>query len=175
MTELDVDGIRFTFDDSWSAVKWDDTDAYNLHIGKLQGPGHGTKAVDVIGLCDGSPYLFEVKDFRGAEIAIANLNRDLPLEIGFKARDATAGLVGTMSRGVNGLSPTGLRRSPAIARSSESSPGSPRTPPGPASRRTSEKRGSASERRASRSGSPGCPIAGRSGSRTRSARCRCLV
>jgi len=103
VTELDVDGIRFTFDDSWSAVKWDDTDAYNLHIGKLQGPGHGTKAVDVIGLCDGSPYLFEVKDFRGAVIAIANLNRDLPLEIGFKARDTTAGLVSAMSRGVNGL------------------------------------------------------------------------
>jgi hypothetical protein len=44
VTELDVDGIRFTFDDNWSAVKWDDADAYNLHIGKLQGPGHGTKA-----------------------------------------------------------------------------------------------------------------------------------
>ena len=60
MTELDVDGIRFTFDDNWSAVKWDDTDAYNLHIGKLQGQGHGTKAVDIIGLRDGLPFLFEV-------------------------------------------------------------------------------------------------------------------
>ena len=62
MTELDVDGIRFTFDDNWSAVKWDDTEAYNLHIGKLQGPGHGTKAVDIIGLRGGLPFLFEVKN-----------------------------------------------------------------------------------------------------------------
>ena len=103
MTELDVDGIRFTFDDNWSAMKWDDTDAYNLQIGKLQGPGHGTKAVDVVGLYDGLPYLFEVKDFRGPAIAIANLRRDLPLEIGFKARDTAAGLAGAVSRGVNGL------------------------------------------------------------------------
>ena len=103
MTDLDVDGIRFTFDDNWSAVKWDDTDAYNLHIGKLQGPGHGTKAVDIIGLREGLPFLFEVKDFRGPGIAIANLHRDLPLEIGFKARDTTAGLVGAVSRGVTGL------------------------------------------------------------------------
>jgi hypothetical protein len=36
-------------------------------------------------------------------IAIANLNRDLPLEIGFKARDTAAGVVGVVSRGVNGL------------------------------------------------------------------------
>lgn len=103
MTELDVDGIRFTFADSWSAVKWDETDAYNHHIEKLKGEGHGTKAVDVIGLYEGSPYLFEVKDFRDAMIAIANLNRELPLEIGFKARDTAAGLVGAVSRGVTGL------------------------------------------------------------------------
>jgi hypothetical protein len=102
VTELDVDGIRFTFDDSWSAVKWDDTDTYSLHIGRLQGSGHGTKAVDIIALCDGIPYLFEVKDFRGNAIAIANLQRDLPLEIGFKVRDTAAGLVGAVARGVTG-------------------------------------------------------------------------
>ncbi len=103
MTELDVDGIRFTFDDDWSAVKWDDTDAYNFHIAKLQGAGHRTKAVDIIGLRDGLPFLFEVKDFRGPGIAIENVHRDLPLEIGFKARDTAAGLVGAVSRGVAGL------------------------------------------------------------------------
>lgn len=102
MTELDVDGIRFTFDDDWSIVKWDDSDTYRLQIGKLQGESHGTKAVDMIGLRDGSPYLFEVKDFRDPSIAIANLQRDLPLEIGFKVRDTTAGLVGAAARRVKG-------------------------------------------------------------------------
>ena len=103
MTELDVDGIRFTFDGDWSAMKWDDTDAYNLYIARLQGAGHGTKAVDIIGLRGALPFLFEVKDFRGPGIAIENLHRDLPLEIGFKVRDTAAGLVGAVSRGVTGL------------------------------------------------------------------------
>jgi hypothetical protein len=103
VTELDIDGIRFTFDSSWLAAKWDDADDHKLHIGKLQGIGNGTKAVDIIGLREGIPYLFEVKDFRGAAIAIANRDRDLPLEIGFKARDTAAGVVGAVSRGVTGL------------------------------------------------------------------------
>lgn len=103
MTELDVDGIQFTFDDSWSAMKWDDTDEYRLQIGKLQVTGNGTKAVDVIGLQNGLPYLFEVKDFRNPAIAIANLQRNLPLEIGFKARDTAAGIVGAVSRSVHGI------------------------------------------------------------------------
>ncbi len=103
MTELDVDGIRFSFDDRWSAVTWDDTELFTRGIGTLQGPGHGSKAVDMVGLADGDPYLFEVKDFRGPAIAIANLQRDLPLELGFKVRDTTAGLVGVASRRGTGL------------------------------------------------------------------------
>lgn len=102
MTELDIDGIRFTFDDNWSTVKWDDTETYRLQIGKLQGQEHGTKAVDIIGVYAGIPYLFEVKDFRGPAIAIANLQRDLPLEIGFKVRDTAAGIVGAVSRAMPG-------------------------------------------------------------------------
>ena len=103
MTELDVDGIRFTFADGWSAMKWDDADDHRLYMGKLQTDGQGSKAVDVIGLHGGSPYLFEVKDFRGPAIAIANLYRDLPIELGFKARDTAAGVVGAVSRGGAGL------------------------------------------------------------------------
>ncbi|HEX5656339.1 MAG TPA: hypothetical protein VFX59_04050 [Polyangiales bacterium] len=103
MTELDVDGIRFTFDDRWSALKWDDSDAYKLHIGKLQEKEHGTKAVDIVGLCERTPYLFEIKDFRGRTTAIANRDRDLSLEIGFKVRDTAAGLLGAVSRRSHGL------------------------------------------------------------------------
>lgn len=103
MTELDVDGIRFTFGDTWSAIKWDETDAYTLGIGKLQGHEHGTKAVDIVGVSAGIPYLFEVKDFRGPAIAIANRDRQLALELGLKVRDTAAGLVGAVSRGLGGL------------------------------------------------------------------------
>jgi hypothetical protein len=103
VTDLDVDGIRFTFDASWTAIKWDETDAHKLYIGKLQAEGNGTKAVDILGLRNGCPYMFEVKDFRGPAIAIKNLHRDLPLELGFKARDTAAGVVGAVSRGERGL------------------------------------------------------------------------
>lgn len=103
MTELDVDGIRFTFDDRWSAIKWDDSDSYRRHIGKLQEHQHGTRAVDIVGLYERTPYLFEVKDFRGRTAAIANRDRDLSLEIGFKVRDTAAGLLGVVSRRAGGL------------------------------------------------------------------------
>jgi hypothetical protein len=49
---------------------------------------------------DETPYLFEVKDFRG--LAIENKQRqlhELPLEVGLKARDTIAGLLGWVALG----------------------------------------------------------------------------
>lgn len=99
---LDVDGIRFTFDDSWSVAKWDESRGFQEGLyklnGSLDGRDEGSKAMDVIGLRGDVPYLFEVKDFRG--FAIENKHRqlsELPLEIGLKARDTIAGLVGLIS------------------------------------------------------------------------------
>lgn len=107
---LDVDGIRFTFDDSWSVAKWDDSAWFKNGLYKLNGSlgdrAEGTKAIDIVGLHRDVPYLFEVKDFRG----FARENKDrqvsqLPLEIGLKARDTIAGLLGLLSsnKGRGGL------------------------------------------------------------------------
>lgn len=110
MTELKIDGIQLTFDDSWLVTKWDDSPWYRAGIerlkGELNGNAEGNKAVDVVGIRDEIPYLFEVKDFRG--FAIENTARQvqaLPLEIGLKARDTIAGLVGFVSRDREGVLP----------------------------------------------------------------------
>ncbi|MBX3162356.1 MAG: hypothetical protein KF773_40705 [Deltaproteobacteria bacterium] len=103
-TTVPVDGIQFDFDDSWVVTKWDDLRAYRDGLAKLQGvlDGHHerTRALDLVGVREGTPYLFEVKDFRGFEIE--NKSRqleELPLEIALKVRDTIAGLVGTRSLG----------------------------------------------------------------------------
>ena len=54
--------------------------------------------MDLVGVRDDVPYLFEVKDFRG--FAIPNKARqlvELPLEMGLKARDTIAGLLGLLA------------------------------------------------------------------------------
>jgi hypothetical protein len=102
MTELRVDGVMLLFDDAWSVAKWDDSIWYRSGIERLQGDldgrSEGTKAMDVVGMRDDIPYLFEVKDFRG--YPIENKYRhvsELPLEIGLKARDTIAGMVGIVA------------------------------------------------------------------------------
>ena len=92
------------FDDSWQVAKWDDSRWYRARIERLQGELDGkhesTKAMDVVGIRDEVPYLFEVKDFCGYPIENkARQMRELPLEIGLEARDTVAGLVGSASRG----------------------------------------------------------------------------
>ncbi|HEU4728156.1 MAG TPA: hypothetical protein VFT22_09715 [Kofleriaceae bacterium] len=89
MTDLRIDGLRFVFDDSWLVARWDDSSWYRAGIEKLKGQVDGraeaTKAVDVVGLRDHVPYLFEVKDFRG--YAIENKLRqvqELPVELGLE-------------------------------------------------------------------------------------------
>lgn len=50
---LEIDGIRFTFDDSWLVAKWDASKWYQDGIYKLNGTlekrNEGTKAVDIFG------------------------------------------------------------------------------------------------------------------------------
>jgi hypothetical protein len=106
VTALPIDGIRFEFDDSWLIAKWDDSVWYRERFERLKGTLDGkyesTKAVDVVGMRDDVPYLFEVKDFRG--FAIENKARhveELPLELGLKARDTVAGLLGVTALGVH--------------------------------------------------------------------------
>lgn len=95
MTE-EVDGLSFVFDDSWTSVKWDETDAYRKGIGRVQ----HTKAVDLVGRRPDLFVLIEVKDFR------RDIRRDwlrvkdgsLADEVAGKVRDTLAGLVGLHRR-----------------------------------------------------------------------------
>jgi hypothetical protein len=43
---IDVDGLRFQFDDTWRALKWDEHDAYRRGLSSR----HGTKAIDIVAL-----------------------------------------------------------------------------------------------------------------------------
>jgi hypothetical protein len=104
LTSLAIDGIDFEFDDRWLVTKWDESPWYRDKIerlkGEVDGKSESTKAVDVVGLHDETPYLIEVKDFRG--FAIENKQRqlgELPLEIGLKARDTIAGIAGLVALG----------------------------------------------------------------------------
>ena len=99
-----VDGIQFDFERSWQVAKWDDSPWYRGGIerlqGELDGRHEGTKAADLIGLRGASPYLIEVKDFRGFTIENKRRQvRELPLEIGLKARDTIAAVAGLVSLG----------------------------------------------------------------------------
>lgn len=90
--------LRFEFDDSWVAVKYDEHRDYRESIGHLA----GTKAVDFVAIhSDSQLYLVEIKDFRGHRIE----NRDrlkegaIAIEIGQKVRDTIAGIVAAHHRG----------------------------------------------------------------------------
>lgn len=104
MTVLVVDGIQLDFEASWQVARWDDSPWYRDGIQRLQGEvdgrQEGTKAVDLLGLRGETPYLIEVKDFRG--FSIENRRRqiqELPVEIGLKARDTIAGVAGLVALG----------------------------------------------------------------------------
>ena len=106
MKEVDVDSLRFSFDDRWTVVeKWDDSPAYQGGIATLNGEIEdeltvGTKAVDLVGICDGQLYLIEVKDYRGHAIDTKQRQTSaLPLSIACKVRDTIAGLVGASRKG----------------------------------------------------------------------------
>ena len=110
--------IELTFDEGWSALKWDATPPadpppyrYREGIGKLQGDVDGrtesTKAVDVIASPrDPSLLLMEIKDFRTDRgpgggpraLAFGARWRELPLEVALKVRDSLAGVAGVLFR-----------------------------------------------------------------------------
>ncbi len=102
MPSFDEGRQRFTFDDRWIVVKYDDHPDYRLKIARLD----GTKAVDLVGLCggaDGILYWIEVKDFRGYRIENKSRlsNGDLAQEIAKKVRDSLAGVVGAYGASSN--------------------------------------------------------------------------
>jgi hypothetical protein len=89
--EHDVDGVTFTFADSWETEIYDKWPSY---LGKLQ--AMEAKGVDVIAVHDEEAWLIEVKDYTNPQTERIPL-ADLPKTIAAKCLDTLGGLV-TVSR-----------------------------------------------------------------------------
>lgn len=61
MTNIEVDGLIFTFPDSWKVRKYDDWAFYRNQFSKMW---DGIKAVDLIAIDNQVTWLIEVKDYR---------------------------------------------------------------------------------------------------------------
>jgi len=95
-TTLDVEHLRFEFDDAWTVVKYDDTAEYACIRDQTE-----AKGVDLVGLIAAAStrfviYLIEVKDFRGHRIENTPRIRggELALKVAQKVRDTVAGVIG---------------------------------------------------------------------------------
>ncbi len=88
--------LLFTFSDDWRVIKWDEHTAFRQGL-CLFG---GTKAVDFIGIMFDTPWLIEVKNFRGYRIQ--NKQRlssgELAKEIANKIRDSIASITWACKR-----------------------------------------------------------------------------
>lgn len=88
--------LRFSFDDGWKVLKWDDHLAFSAGLQKMT----GTRAVDFLGLQLDVPWFIEVKDFRGYRVE--NKRRltsgELAGEVADKVRDTLAGLAWACNR-----------------------------------------------------------------------------
>jgi hypothetical protein len=101
MTTIEVDGLQFEFDDSWTALKWDDHAAYRDGLN-----GHrGTKAIDIFALRHQDElWLIECGVARTPAHRIAHRNarraRGEPLydEFASKVRDSVAAAVWAQDR-----------------------------------------------------------------------------
>ncbi|MCC6999635.1 MAG: hypothetical protein IT370_33830 [Deltaproteobacteria bacterium] len=88
---IGVEGrLEFSFDNSWTALKWDADPAY---LEGLHRAAEGTRAVDILGVLNGSSvWLIEVKDPRGARISFRSTRARLPEVVSTKVRDTIAAL-----------------------------------------------------------------------------------
>jgi hypothetical protein len=101
MQTIDVDGLRFEFDNTWRALKWDDHRAYRAGLN-----GHaGTKAIDIVALRHADQlWLIEGGSMRTAAARILFKNkratRREPLheEFAGKVRDTIAASVWVQDR-----------------------------------------------------------------------------
>jgi hypothetical protein len=86
------DELEFKFGDDWEFVPWDKDRRYLTHVER---PLQGIKAVDFVALFNGSPWLIEVKDFRGHRIENKDRLKDgaLAKEFAEKVGGTLAGLL----------------------------------------------------------------------------------
>jgi len=96
MTRIDIEGrLRFAFDNTWSAVKWDEEQSYLKGLG-AGCPAHDAKAVDILATLNLSTvHLIEVKDPRGHAIEYrdARTVEQLAKLVAEKVRDTLAGIL----------------------------------------------------------------------------------
>ena len=115
-TVIRAGDIEFRFGGSWTVLKYDESSEYENGIRKLSGVwkidkegkkhSRGAKGVDIRGSRARTLTFLEVKDFRGATgDREARIQNELPFEIGFKACDTVAGVVG----GARGVSATAFQ------------------------------------------------------------------
>jgi hypothetical protein len=87
---IDVEGrLRFSFDENWSATKWDDHPAYRDGLAKFE----ATQAVDIVATqFRDRLWLIEVKDPRGHRISFKGKLAALDDIVRDKVRDTIAGM-----------------------------------------------------------------------------------
>lgn len=95
-TTIDVEGgLRFTFDERWLAVKWDDSPAYREGLHRLE----TTKAADIVAAVNRAVlWLVEVKDPRGFRTTFKEKAKDLHKITAAKTRDTLAGAIWSIGR-----------------------------------------------------------------------------
>ncbi len=84
--------LRFSFDEEWDIIKFDDDMAYRRRdVQELE-----MKGIDFLGLHERECYLIEVKDYREHRIETQNrlIKGELAIEIGVKVRDTVAAIIG---------------------------------------------------------------------------------
>jgi len=82
--------LVFTFPDTWTVNKYDESHFFRNHVDKCQ----GSKGIDILALSEKGLFFIEIKDFRGYRIE--NKQRlksgELLIEVTQKVRDTLAGL-----------------------------------------------------------------------------------
>jgi hypothetical protein len=98
MTDRREGNVVWTFDDDWSAIKYDDWAFYRNQFNSC---ADGNKAMDILALSPQSNVLWmiEAKDYR---INQRNPDKEpLPMEVAKKARDTLAGLMAAAANAVD--------------------------------------------------------------------------
>ncbi len=87
MPTIDVDGLKFKFNDEIKTSKFDDWSFYRNQFSKM---ANGIKAVDIIVVENKTVYLVEVKDYRGR---LREKSLDLATEIQIKVLSTLSAMI----------------------------------------------------------------------------------
>lgn len=107
MTTIELEGrLRFDFDGTWKATKWDDAVEYRDGLSRHE----GTRAVDIIGTrFESESWFVEGKDPRGHRIDYRPARAHVAELVAEKVRDTIAGASWSVGRFDNSLAPSMLK------------------------------------------------------------------